>query len=156
MDLSGSLAFPALISQGKNTSKPNNKSFIDKARSAKMVGYWNRLFYFSVSVFLVLFAPALMPKKNITRIQPSWPPAKSKTDICFTSLRSVDQKLNHNRSHNLLSRDFFVPIFLRLAPLHELATSSGWLVRLSAPFYIGQSSVLWFWYEITHLKTNFM
>lgn len=142
MDLSGSLAFPALISQGKNTSKPNNKSFIDKARSVKMVGYWNRLFYFSVAVFLVFFCACFDAKKEHHQDPGILTSRLIKNGYLFTSLRSVDQKLNHNRSHNLLSRDFFVPIFLRLAPLHELATSSGWLVRLSAPFYIGQSSVL--------------
>lgn len=145
MDLSGSLAFPALISQGKNTSKPNNKSFIDKARSVKMVGYWNRLFYFSVSVFLVFFRACFDTKKEHNQDPAILTSRLIKNGYLFhvTSIsRSVDQKLNHNRSHNLLSRDFFVPIFLRLAPLHELATSSGWLVRLSAPFYIGHSSVL--------------
>ena len=156
MDPPGSLAFPALISQGKNTSKPNNKSFIDKARSGKMVGYWTRLFYFSVSFFFFSFFCVCFDAKIEHRQDPAILTSRLIKNDCFTSLRSVDQKLNHNRSHSLLSRDFFEPIFRAWRRLHELATSSGWLVRLSAPFYIGQSRVLWFWYDITHLKTNFM
>ena len=70
---------------------PYNKSFIDRACSVKIGGYWPLFFCVFARDFVSIRskkknARTQKQKKSIANIQTSWPHAWSKTHICWTSI----------------------------------------------------------------------
>ena len=72
MEPSCPLGTTRCIPQAKFHLKPYNKSFIDQVCSIKMAEYWPRSFFASLLTSTSSWSINTQ-KKNLTKIQPSWP-----------------------------------------------------------------------------------
>ena len=74
---------------------PYNKSFIDQACSVKMAGYWPNSIFACLWLWTSTSSRSInTQKKNLANIQPSWPHARSITQIYWTS---AIMKQYHNK-----------------------------------------------------------